>query len=224
MPNWVSNIVRGGCPKALRQLRDFSLIIPEHPSMSLFPDWASQHAVQLFQEGKNWQEVATDASFLAHLAREQEDTPTKCRLTPERAARRYCLYYKLHGYVDWYDWCCEHWGTKWNAHQDSHECGEVWFETAWSHPYPVIAALSRQFPAEVFSVSYADEDIGNNTGEYDIRNGKLLCGGEIADGSREAFEIAFFHWGGDEDYELVDGEYRYLCDDAAGDGASSFIA
>ena len=124
----------------------------------------------------------------------------------------------------WYDWCCEHWGTKWNAHQYSHECGEVWFETAWSHPYPVIAALSRQFPAEVFSVSYADEDIGNNTGEYDIRNGKLLCGGEIADGSREAFEIAFFHWGGDEDYELVDGEYRYLCDDAAGDGASSFIA
>ena len=106
--------------------------------MSLFPDWASQHAVQLFQQGKNWQEVATDASFLAHLAREQEDTPTKCRLTPERAARRYCLYYKLHGYVDWYDWCCEHWGTKWNAHQYSHECGEVWFETAWSHPYPVI--------------------------------------------------------------------------------------
>ena len=159
MPNWVSNIVRGGCPKALRQLRDFSLIIPEHPSMSLFPDWASQHAVQLFQQGKNWQEVATDASFLAHLAREQEDTPTKCRLTPERAARRYCLYYKLHGYVDWYDWCCEHWGTKWNAHQYSHECGEVWFETAWSHPYPVIAALSRQFPAEVFSVSYADEEL-----------------------------------------------------------------
>ena len=92
------------------------------------------------------------------------------------------------------------------------------------HPWPVLEALSRQFPAEVFSVSYADEDIGSDTGAYEMQNGKLLCGGEIADGSREAFDTAFFHWGGEEDYVLRDGSYHHRDDDGDGIEAPSSVA
>jgi len=160
MPNWVSNIVKCDNRKALSRLRDFNLIVPEHPSIALFTDWASQRAAQLFQQDKSWREVAADAEFVAHLALEQKGIPVKHHLTPARAARRYLLYYKVHGYEDWYDWRCEHWETKWNVCHYRHQGGEVWFETALMHPWPVLEALSRQFPDDVFVVSYADEDLG----------------------------------------------------------------
>ena len=89
-------------------------------------------------------------------------------------------------------------------------------------PWPVLEALSRQFPAEVFSVSYADEDLGSDTGTYEMQNGTLLSGSEPDDGSREAFELAFFHWGGEEDYVLRDDGYHHIGDD--GDDASSSVA
>ena len=115
MPNWVSNIVKCDNSDALHQLRDFSLIIPEHPAIALLSGLAAQHAAQLYQQGKSWREVAADAEFVAHLALEQKDIPVKHRLTPARAARRYRLHFKLHGFVDWYDWRCAKWGTKWNV-------------------------------------------------------------------------------------------------------------
>ena len=216
MPNWVSNHVQCANTDALSRLRDFSLIIPEHPAIALLPGLAAQHAAQLYQQGKSWRAVATDPAFVASLDQEQKDTPAKHRLTPERAARRYLLYCKVHGCVDWYDWRCRYWGSKWNVCHYRHHGSEVWFETALMHPWPVLEALSRQFPAEVFSVSYADEDLGSDTGTYEMQNGKLLTGGELDDGSREAFELAFFHWGGEEDYVLCDGNYHHRDDDEAG--------
>lgn len=220
MPNWVSNVVKCDNRQALSRLRDFNLIVPEHPAIALLSGLAAQHAAQLFQQGKNWQMVAADAEFVAHLAREQKDIPVKHRLTPARAARRYLLYYKVHGYVDWYDWRCAKWGAKWNVCHYRHQGGEVWFETAWSHPWPVLEALSRQFPDSVFAVSYADEDIGSNAGAYDMKGGELLAGGEFEDGSREAYEMAFSHWGCAEDYILRDGSY-YRRDDEDDDTSAA---
>lgn len=218
MPNWVSNHVQCTNTDALSRLRDFNLIIPEHPAIALLPGLAAQHAVQLYQQGNSWQETAADTDFVACLALDQEDTPAKHRISPARAARRYLLYCKAHGCVDWHDWRCEHWGSKWNVYHYRHQGGEVWFETALTHPWPVLEALSRQFPAEIFSVSYADEDLGSDTGSYEMQNGERLSGGELDDGSREAYETAFFHWGGEEDYVLRDGSYHHLDDeDDSGD-------
>ena len=224
MPNWVSNIVKCDNSDALHQLRDFNLIIPEHPAIALLSGLAAQHAAQLYQQGKSWQEAAADAEFVAHLAREQKDIPVKHRLTPTRAARRYRLHFKLHGFVDWYDWRCAKWGTKWNVCHYRHQGGEVWFETAWSHPWPVLEALSRQFPDCVLTVSYADEDIGSNAGAYDMKGGKLLAGGEFEDGSREAYEMAFSHWGCAEDYVLRDDGYHYIDNDGDDDSGDHIAA
>lgn len=216
MPNWVSNHVQCDNSDALLRLRDFSLIIPEHPAIALLSGLAAQHAAQLYQQGKSWQAVAADPVFVACLGQDQKNTPAKHRLTPEHAARRYQLYFKIHGFVDWYDWRCQYWGSKWNVCHYRHQGDEAWFETALMHPWPVLEALSRQFPTEVFSVSYADENIGSDTGAYEMQNGALLTGGELDDGSREAFELAFFHWGGEEEYVLRDDGYHHIDDDAAG--------
>ena len=48
---------------------------------------------------------------------------------------------------NWYDWCCDNWGTKWNAY-DGQSVGEhdagIGFYTAWGPPTPVIVELAKK--------------------------------------------------------------------------------
>ena len=69
------------------------------------------------------------------------------------------------------EWAREHWGTKWNGYSSVVEEGSVQFDTAWSHPSKIVMALSLKHPDEVFNVQYADEDLGSNFGQYQIKNG-----------------------------------------------------
>jgi hypothetical protein len=48
-----------------------------------------------------------------------------------------------------YEWCCDNWGTKWNAYEVARRdylrtC--ITFQTAWSPPTPVIVELHKRFP------------------------------------------------------------------------------
>ena len=94
------------------------------------------------------------------------------------------------GATDWYDWSIEHWGTKWNAADSSlfEDDTVVRFDTAWSHPYPVVAELSKRFPEDLIQVMYADEDLGSNFGVYVAYAGEisqLPCADEGTDEGRE---------------------------------------
>ena len=72
------------------------------------------------------------------------------------------------------DWARAHWGTKWNAYDTERRAeDQLKFETAWSHPDPVIIALSEKFPEAEIHVRYADEDLGSNFGEYFLLNGEI---------------------------------------------------
>ena len=80
--------------------------------------------------------------------------------------------------VCWYDWNVRNWGTKWNAYDTSvtpqpGDLCELRFDTAWSHPAPVIEALSEKFPDEIIEVAFADEDFGSNCGRYKIKGGAV---------------------------------------------------
>lgn len=91
------------------------------------------------------------------------------------------------------DWHREHWGTKWNAYgqvTDHVDDGEVCFETAWSHPRPVIKALSEKFPEDAIDVRYADEDTGYNCGRYLIKGGKIISDSSPEPGSAPARAFA----------------------------------
>ena len=73
-----------------------------------------------------------------------------------------------------YEWCCRHWGTKWNAcsinivEQDL-KYGEVMYEfdTAWSPPIPVIVQASKMFPELEFELRFFEQGAGFN--------GILIC-------------------------------------------------
>lgn len=65
---------------------------------------------------------------------------------------------------DWQSWCCEHWGTNkvafdavWMAPQRAmkRDAQQVaFFNTAWSPPIPIVAELSRSFPALILRLEY----------------------------------------------------------------------
>ncbi len=72
-----------------------------------------------------------------------------------------------------YEWCCEHWGTKWNAYAQKQVSPTViYFETAWAAPEPVMDALAAKFPDVPFTLEYADEGIEENAGVLRYARGK----------------------------------------------------
>ena len=78
---------------------------------------------------------------------------------------------------DEYTWCCNNWGTKWNAYtsqKTTHIYDYFRFETAWTSPVPIITKLSKLEPLLTFSVDYADEDVGSNCGSYTYIDGELI--------------------------------------------------
>lgn len=102
---------------------------------------------------------------------------TKIIPPPENMEQGGCSGEHPEGVICWYEWQIENWGTKWNSY-DFDEWAkydkQFSFQTAWSHPKPVVKKLSQMFPDVRFNIRYADEDIGNNLGEYEMRNGEVL--------------------------------------------------
>lgn len=92
----------------------------------------------------------------------------------------------------WYGWSLAHWGTKWNAYDTDLDGDNLWvrFDTAWSHPSPIIEALSRLFPEAELRVEFADENFGCNVGRYTMRNGQPAKVELPVDSSPEALELA----------------------------------
>ncbi len=127
-----------------------------------------------------------------------------------------CSNIEKYGYANWYDWRIANWGTKWNAYEtfvdwDAHQ---IFFQTAWSAPEPVIHALHEAFPGVEFEWLYADEDCGHNIGIAVSENGGLTVN-EVEDCSPEAYEIYVNLWGTDDCmYQDEAGRWgRYNCDD-----------
>lgn len=98
---------------------------------------------------------------------------------------------RLYGHRDWYSWSNANWGTKWNAYDsEQREDDSIYFETAWSTPYPVMLALSAKYPEALITVRFADEDFGQNVGEYILRNGDVVEENIPEGGTEEAYEMA----------------------------------
>lgn len=99
-------------------------------------------------------------------------------------------YKRRFGADNWYDWSVKNWGTKWGAYSTSIENENVLvFDTAWSHPFQMIANLSAKFPDVLFEVKYADEDTGHNCGYYSIDNGESFDYNDLG-GSDEGIKFA----------------------------------
>lgn len=117
--------------------------------------------------------------------------------------------YLIYGSKDWYDWCCTHWGTKWNAMQSVIEGNTVTFYTAWSDVRALMCVLSAQHPEFTFFYEYAEEETGFYTGKAEYKDGQEMWSESYEDYSKEAYELSFDLNGGREDYEWDEESHTY---------------
>lgn len=79
---------------------------------------------------------------------------------------------------NWYNWNCNHWGTKWEPYDvgqwefdEKHQ--SIRYHTAWTPPTEFYLYISTLFPQLIFKQEYIDEGcdfIGFNI----IQNGKII--------------------------------------------------
>jgi len=119
---------------------------------------------------------------------------------------------KKFGHQDWYSWSIENWGTKWNAYNIGESENGFNFDTAWSHPAPIIEKLCEFFPEITFKVSFADEDMGHNVGSYIVKGDEIIEQNFPEGGTKEAYKMAFEIKGDDVSYfyDMIIDEGEYI--------------
>ena len=134
--------------------------------------------------------------------------------TDQKLFERGCKVYEETGYVYWYDWACDMWGTKWNAYCCEQESDNVFtFDTAWSNVLKLVKIMAKEFPDIEIRYEYSDEDTGHNCGVYKLV-GEQVEGGALANGSNEAYELAFkLRPEYRDNYELTENGYEYKEED-----------
>ena len=121
---------------------------------------------------------------------------------------------RKYGFINWYEWSIENWGTKWNSYScEKLEDNVFQFETAWSAVPNLIEKISLRYPTISILYEWSDEDIGSNCGYSHYLNGEIDLI-KIKSGSKEAYEMAFkLHPGYSDSYSFIDGEYVYKEED-----------
>jgi hypothetical protein len=100
-------------------------------------------------------------------------------------------------------YCCDYWGTKWNAYQLCFkDYNNFNFQTAWNTPKPIFKKLSQMEPGLTFIIKYADEDLGDNCGSYVYLNGDLIEEHNFPMYSLSSREFAIDLWDTLSDIEL----------------------
>lgn len=115
-----------------------------------------------------------------------------------------------YGVSDWYDWSCEHWGTKWNACATEIDGNVIYFETAYAPAIPAIEKFAKMHPELEIEHSFAEEQAGILSGSYVFRNGKVITGAIYNDESVDAYEMHFVLWDDKDDFEYDEKSKTYF--------------
>lgn len=183
MPNHVTNIIEANEQVILSMLNrdglvDFCQIVPRHKDLELDDNFGiiceAEDAAQLMcKERPSDNELIARLQMVNQLrssALDMDDRTFEQFVAMMRNKRNHGFYHAM-------DYARNVWGTKWNAYgqrAEDNTSTQVSFETAWSHPGPVVDALSKKFPEHEIKVRFADEDIGSNCGYYTIKNGVMI--------------------------------------------------
>ncbi len=118
----------------------------------------------------------------------------------------------LYGYFDWYTWSMENWGVKWDMDVVHVEKHRIEFDVPWCLPEPILYALFDKFPEMEFYGEFAEEQPGWFSGTFgsDEHSPGITSFHYDVEGSNEAYERYFSFWGGEEDYQFINGEYVYI--------------
>ena len=148
MPNWVNVKISAHedvinaitCDKGGEKDVDFELIMPIPPDLK---DYWTGSTVSLEEQAKEIIKGKLEYGNGQHLIPMTEKDKERFR--------------ELYGAGDWYDWCVQNWGCKWNAQTDYCNSDEVGFQTPWEEPYNWIHHLSLKFPKHVITVEWEEE-------------------------------------------------------------------
>lgn len=175
--------------------------------------------------GKNFymsetEQAETMKSALRYKDHESDELLFKTKADVYAYGKRALDNYAKYGAKDWYDWSIQNWGTKWNAcHTQINDINEpnIYFDTAWSPPLPVINQLSKKYPDLTFEFAFAEEQAGISTGDMVVQNGEIIKGGFFDDDSKEAYETFFELWGMEDEFRFNEktGTYEYIDNEEA---------
>lgn len=180
MPNWVTTKIRTA-PEVIKSITnkddgrvDFELVMPFPGEFSW--DFVSSAAEEMAEIVAGV--PLHENPLIASLERSNR-ARAKLSALRDEDFEQFVQMLRNHrkcGFLHQMDFGREVWGTKWNACQSSVSEGdtEASFDTAWSCPKPVLAALSKRFPDAEIHVTYADEDIGSNCGTYVLKAGAVV--------------------------------------------------
>ena len=196
MPNWVqNNITFSGDDTAIKKMLeeiqddelgfgsiDFNKIIPMPESLiiesgsrtskgiDMVKTYLEKMSEDLIRQEDTYEEIFEDLrNHSADIADEEEKKIWDIGVTAVDNLMKYDA-------PTWYEWCCNNWGTKWNAcscSETNENSKTISFQTAWSTPLPVMIKLSEMFPNIEMHMEYADEDLGQNCGAYTLQSGEI---------------------------------------------------
>lgn len=171
MPNHVANRITGpglpiirGLLKGEDRAVDFNRLVPRPEGLGVGCHMGVIDAAKV--ACKDWPQSGEGFSGLAEVQSsnmQRQESPLSFN-DKDWEHFLQCLQNKRqHGEYTWYDWCCKHWGTKWNAYDAEDNDESLYFETAWSCPAPIVRVLADSLPDGIdFLWEYADEDYGHN--------------------------------------------------------------
>ena len=99
-----------------------------------------------------------------------------------------------YGYMDWYDWCINNWGTKWNACRTEIKNNVISFETAWDPVPKLIELLSKDYPNAKFYYDFSDECVSEYCGQLKIVAGETVESKRFLCHSDEALNFGLTLW------------------------------
>lgn len=130
--------------------------------------------------------------------------------------------YRACGYLHAMDFNRKVWGTKWNACEPeaNPDAGTASFETAWNCPMGVLVELSKRFPADGITVTYADEDIGSNCGTFSLLAGEVVASdeapnwGDMTDEQKAKWRLFAYRVKGYSEEEIAERDAERQQDEA----------
>jgi len=111
--------------------------------------------------------------------------------SPNRDEEKAKEFKKKYGAVDWYNWNCKNWGTKWDTQgysfEDFGETLNFGFNTAWSPCLPAIKKLAKLFPDTKIEYSYAEGGCCF-AGKHIYKHGRQVSSEETEDIHHQLFK------------------------------------
>lgn len=211
--------------KSAESVLDFNKIIPMPKSLEIEAGSRTNSGLKAYKDFVYVYTFAgTEEKDLLNISKEKEEIFLKARPDIKRdeweLGRAAFQNEQKYGAATWYDWAVKNWGTKWSAYEAKIGVDNtLTFLTAWSRAMPVIQKLAENFPDIRFEYSWADEDLGVNTGTAEFEDGEIIYDEFLDAQSKEAYELAADLWELDlaEEGFVFDEEnqtYEYRADES----------